>query len=102
MGGPWARFRGFAGNGRCAGSVRPPGCIQPDPKEVATFRRTLVPRDHPVFAGAYDRETADFRGMGLAERTLVRRHMPSGDWRAWPAIQAWAHEIVRDLVPPTA
>lgn len=75
---------------------------QPDPKEVATFRRTVVPRDHRVFAGAYDRETADFSGMGLAERTLVRRLMPSGDWRDWPGIEAWAREIVRDLVPPTA
>ena len=27
---------------------------------------------------------------------------PLGDRRDWPAIEAWAHEIVRDLVPPTA
>jgi menaquinone-dependent protoporphyrinogen oxidase len=75
---------------------------QPDPKEVAEFRRTLAPRDHRFFAGAYDRATADFSGMGLAERTLVRRMMPSGDWRDWPAIEAWAREIARRLVPMTA
>ncbi len=70
---------------------------QPDPKEVEAFRRTLAPRDHRVFAGAFDRATADFSGMGLAERTLVRRLMPSGDWRDWPEIEAWAGEIARAI-----
>ena len=27
---------------------------------------------------------------------------PLGDRTDWPAIEAWAHEIVRDLAPPTA
>lgn len=73
---------------------------QPDPKEVVTFRRRLAPRDHRVFAGAFDRATADFSGMGLAERTLVRRLMPSGDWRDWPEIEAWARGIVQAVRPP--
>ena len=36
------------------------------------------------------------------ERTLFRRLMPSGDWRDWPAIGAWARDTGRDPVPPTA
>lgn len=72
---------------------------QPDPTEVATFRYSLAARDHRVFGGAYDRSTADFSGMGLAERVLVRRMMPSGDWRDWPAIEAWARGIADELGP---
>ncbi len=70
---------------------------QPDPTEVATLRYELAIRDHRVFAGSYDRATADFSGMGLAERVLVRRLMPTGDWRDWPAIEAWAREIADEL-----
>jgi menaquinone-dependent protoporphyrinogen oxidase len=70
---------------------------QPDPKEVARARRELHPRDCVVFAGAYDKATADFDGMGLAERVLVKNLMPSGDWRDWPAIRAWATGIAQEL-----
>jgi menaquinone-dependent protoporphyrinogen oxidase len=70
---------------------------QPDPKEVARARSELHPRGAIVFAGAYDKATADFDGMGLAERLLVKNMMPSGDWRDWPAIRAWATEIAHEL-----
>ena len=70
---------------------------QPDPKEVASFRVTLQPRGHVVFAGAYDRETADFSHSSLVERTLVKRLMPEGDWRDWDAIDAWADGIAASL-----
>ena len=70
---------------------------QPDPKEVATFRAALRPRGHVVFAGAYDRETADFSDSGLLERTVVRRFLPEGDWRDWNAIDDWAASIATEL-----
>ena len=70
---------------------------QPDPKELASFRRRIAPRDHRVFAGSFDRATASFDGMGLVERTVVRRFLPDGDWRDWPAIEAWAGGIARAL-----
>jgi menaquinone-dependent protoporphyrinogen oxidase len=70
---------------------------QPDPREVASARRHLHPRDCVVFAGAYDKATADFDGMGLAERLLVKNLMPSGDWRDWPTIRAWATGIAHEL-----
>jgi menaquinone-dependent protoporphyrinogen oxidase len=75
------------------------GAAQPDPKEVGAFRVLLSPRDHVVFAGAYDRETADFSQSGLLERTLVRRFLPDGDWRDWEAIDAWADGIAAALRP---
>lgn len=70
---------------------------QPDPKEVAAARRDLRPRDCRVFAGAFDRATSDFSEMGLVERTVVRKFLPDGDWRDWPAIEAWAAGIAREL-----
>jgi menaquinone-dependent protoporphyrinogen oxidase len=70
---------------------------QPDPKEVGRFRRSIDPRDHRVFAGLFDRATADFSGLGLAERTVVKHFLPDGDWRDWEAIEGWARGIARTL-----
>ena len=50
-----------------------------------------------MFAGAFDRATSDFSEMGLVERTVVRKFLPDGDWRDWPAIEAWAAGIAREL-----
>ncbi len=70
---------------------------QPDPKEVAAFRVLLAPRGVEVFAGAYDRETADFSHMGLGEK-IAGRLMPEGDWRDWDAIDRWAEAIATSLL----
>ena len=75
---------------------------QPDPKELDEFRRVLAPRGHRVFAGSFDRERADFEGMGLIERTVVKRFLPEGDWRDWNVIDEWATEIAHDLAPVPA
>jgi menaquinone-dependent protoporphyrinogen oxidase len=73
---------------------------QPDPKEVARFRELLEPRDHVVFAGAFDREVAKDQGSWL-DRT-VGRFIPEGDFRDWPQIERWARTIARDLTPVAA
>lgn len=70
---------------------------QPDPKELNHFRDYLTPRDHVVFAGAFDRTVADERG-GLLERA-VNRFIPEGDYRDWPKIEAWARSIAGQLEP---
>jgi len=70
---------------------------QPDPKDVGAIRRAVAPRDHRVFAGSFDRATADFDGMGIVDRTVVRRFLPDGDWRDWPEIEAWARGIAAAL-----
>ena len=70
---------------------------QPEPKEVAAARMRIGPRDHRVFAGSFDRATADFSELGIVERTVVRRFLPDGDWRDWDAIETWARSIARSL-----
>jgi menaquinone-dependent protoporphyrinogen oxidase len=70
---------------------------QADPKEVAAFRVLLEPRGVAVFAGAYDRETADFSHMGLGAK-FAGRLMPEGDWRDWDAIDKWADSIAETLL----
>ena len=61
---------------------------QPEPKEIDELRGLIRPRDHRTFAGAFDRSTADFSTMGILGRTVVKRFLPEGDFRDWPAIEA--------------
>jgi menaquinone-dependent protoporphyrinogen oxidase len=75
------------------------------PKEFAEFVRTIRPRDQRVFFGAYDPDAAP---AGLAEGLMarfmrlapsVRQALPAGDFRDWPAVEAWAEGIARELQP---
>jgi menaquinone-dependent protoporphyrinogen oxidase len=74
------------------------------PRDFAEFG-ALHPRDERVFFGAYD---PDAPATGLAERAMgafmrvmpsIRTQIPSGDFRDWPAIEAWADGIARALQP---
>lgn len=74
------------------------------PKEFAELSELLQPRGDQVFFGAWD---PDAPPIGLGERML--RHMPAskaalpaGDFRDWPAIEAWAVEIAGSLQPGPA
>jgi menaquinone-dependent protoporphyrinogen oxidase len=57
-----------------------------------------------VFFGAYD---PDAPAVNLVERMgsvftrmpSIRAQIPSGDFRDWPAIEAWANEIADALAP---
>jgi menaquinone-dependent protoporphyrinogen oxidase len=69
------------------------------------FGRTIQPRGEQVFYGAYDPDAAP---AGLAEGLMarfmrvlpaVRNALPAGDFRDWPAIEAWAEAIARELQP---
>ena len=72
------------------------------PQEFAEFEADVHPRDERVFFGAFD---PDAKPIGLAERLgspfmrmpAIRKEMPAGDFRDWPAIEAWANEIAREL-----
>jgi menaquinone-dependent protoporphyrinogen oxidase len=75
------------------------------PKEFEEFGRTIAPRDQRVFFGAYD---PDAPPVGVAEGFMARfmrlapaikNALPAGDFRDWPAIEAWAEEIATSLVP---
>ncbi len=76
---------------------RAAGAPQPDPGEVEELRASLAPIEHRVFGGSYDRGTADWSGLGLIERTVVKRFLPDGDWRDWGAIDRWAAGIARRI-----
>jgi menaquinone-dependent protoporphyrinogen oxidase len=74
-----------------------------EPKEFVELRDVLHPRDEHVFWGAYD---PDAKPIGLAEslgqRVLklmpaARDALPSGDFRDWPEIEAWAGSIATGL-----
>jgi menaquinone-dependent protoporphyrinogen oxidase len=68
------------------------------PKEFPELVAQLHPRGERVFFGAWDPKAPP---VGLAERFM--RHMPAfpgmpiGDFRDWPAIDAWAAEIAAEL-----
>ncbi len=69
------------------------------PKEFDELTELLHPRDEQVFFGAYD---PDAPPVGASERLV--RHMPAtrdavpgGDFRDWPAIDAWAAQIAAEL-----
>lgn len=75
------------------------------PKEFEEFARTIQPRELRVFYGAYDPDAAP---AGIAEGLMarfmrfapaVRQALPAGDFRDWPAIEAWAEAITHELEP---
>jgi menaquinone-dependent protoporphyrinogen oxidase len=73
------------------------------PKEFEEFAQSIQPRDMQVFFGAYD---PDAKAVGVAEGLMARfmrfmpaarNALPSGDFRDWPAIEAWAERIASEL-----
>lgn len=71
-----------------------------EPKEFAEFQHSVPSRDRHVFYGAYD---PDLTPGSFLERLsnlipAVKDALPAGDFRDWPAIEAWAHGITRELL----
>ncbi len=75
------------------------------PAEFAELDAAIHPRDQSIFYGAYD---PDAQPIGIAEGFLARLTkvapkvadgIPSGDFRDWPEIEAWAERIARELQP---
>jgi len=73
------------------------------PVEFGAFETAIQPREEKVFFGAMDLHA---RPVGLAEGLMTgflrlmpaaREAMPSGDFRDWPEIEAWAQGIAREL-----
>jgi menaquinone-dependent protoporphyrinogen oxidase len=64
-----------------------------DPGEVAGHLDATRAIEHRVFAGK-----SDPKDLGLAEKVIFRVvHAPSGDYRRWDEVVAWATEIARAL-----
>jgi menaquinone-dependent protoporphyrinogen oxidase len=70
---------------------------EPDPRQIAEFRRLLNVRDHVVFGGAFDPATADLARVNWLERQITTRFLPAGDYRDWDEISAWAKAIALEL-----
>jgi menaquinone-dependent protoporphyrinogen oxidase len=70
-----------------------------EPKEFVEFERDLPTRDQQVFYGAWDPDLSPNSILERLTRLLpaVRDALPAGDFRDWPAIEAWAHGIAREL-----
>jgi menaquinone-dependent protoporphyrinogen oxidase len=69
------------------------------PREFPRLRELIRPRGERIFFGALD---PDAKPIGVAERFMrlmpaAREALPKGDFRDWPAIDAWADEIADAL-----
>lgn len=83
-------------------SSGPVGNIKPtepfaDAAEVGELRSRIRPRDHQIFWGRLDRSTVAASDMNPVSRFIAKRFIPEGDWRDWPAIDAWAETISTSL-----
>jgi len=70
-------------------------------RRISQLSDVIGPRGHVVFAGRFD---PDDPPTNLAERVVrlmpaVKDLLPAGDERPWAEIEAWAHEIARELEP---
>jgi len=73
-------------------------------RKIAALSDAIRPRGHRVFLGAYDPKDPP---KGIAERVVrlmpvSKGILPAGDFREWPAIEAWAREIATEIVAVVA
>lgn len=70
-------------------------------KKIDALSASTHPREHRVFFGAFDPKDPP---RAMSERLVrlmpaARKMLPTGDFRDWAAIDAWAREIARALQP---
>jgi menaquinone-dependent protoporphyrinogen oxidase len=69
-----------------------------DARQLAAIKQAVKPLEHRTFYGALELDKLSF-----LERTVVRGvHAPTGDFREWDEIDAWAKSIASDLQPAAA
>jgi menaquinone-dependent protoporphyrinogen oxidase len=71
-------------------------------KKIAQISAATQPRDHRVFLGAFDPNDPP---RTMSERFIrmmpaSKGILPTGDFRDWDAIEAWAHEIAATIATP--
>jgi menaquinone-dependent protoporphyrinogen oxidase len=65
--------------------------------EVTAFAQEIGAHEHRVFHGRLEPDD-----LGMVQRMIVKAvHAPTGDFRNWDAIRAWAREIDRQLMVRT-
>jgi menaquinone-dependent protoporphyrinogen oxidase len=72
------------------------------PKEAAEFRESIKPREHQVFFGLLDHQRFGFTERLMWALPASRSLLLEGDFRDWPAIEAFAERIAHDLVAAPA
>jgi menaquinone-dependent protoporphyrinogen oxidase len=69
------------------------------PKDIAGLSATLHARDHRVFFGKLDPDALRGPEGLMAKVPRGKDLLPSGDFRDWDDIDAWAEAIGRELQP---
>ena len=71
-----------------------------EPREFAEFDRLIPSRGKQVFFGAYDPDLSSGTILGRLSKIIpaIKDALPAGDFRDWPAIEAWAHAIAAELL----
>lgn len=80
-----------------SGPIGDPPKPEQDPVDVAEVLEATAAGEHRLFAGRLDRSLLGFGDKAI----VVALRAPQGDFRDWDAIQAWADDIARELVPET-
>jgi len=70
-----------------------------DPETVTELRPLVKPRATQVFFGAWDPSdpTASFAERLISRLPAVKPLLPTGDFREWPVIEAWAQGIAEEM-----
>ena len=73
-------------------------------KKVEALSAAIHPRDHRVFPGAFDPKYPPKTFLERVVRIMpaAKNVLPTGDFRDWDAIEAWAREIAMTLASPVA
>jgi menaquinone-dependent protoporphyrinogen oxidase len=81
-----------------SGPVGQPAKPDEDPIDAAAMVAATHARGHRLFSGRLDRHR-----LGLREKAVVVAfRAPEGDFRDWPAIEAWATDISVELTASTS
>jgi menaquinone-dependent protoporphyrinogen oxidase len=73
-----------------------------DPGTIAELKEILRPRGTKVFFGAWDPSvpSASFAERIVRRMPALKDLLPTGDFREWPVIEAWAREIAKEVAGP--
>jgi menaquinone-dependent protoporphyrinogen oxidase len=73
-------------------------------KKVEALSAAIHPRDHRVFPGVFDPKDPPKTFLERVVRIMpaAKNVLPTGDFRDWDAIEAWAREIATTLRSPVA
>lgn len=76
-----------------SGPIGDPPTPDTDPVQVSDLMRAANARGHHLFAGRLDRHQ-----LGLPEKAVVTAiRIADGDFRDWPAVDAWGRQIAAEL-----